>query len=94
MTPEERFERIEVNLERVGVRMDQMQITIDKQNAGIQALIVVGRTCLDSIQGLRENHERVMEEIRELRAAQKDTDEKLNILIATMEKFFQRNGKE
>ena len=84
MTPEERLDRIET--------------IIDKQNEGIQALIVVARTCLNSIQELREtqrqNHEQVMVEIRELREAQKDTDEKLNILISTIDKFFHRNGKE
>ena len=80
MTPEERLDRIER--------------TIEKQNEGIQGLIVVARTSLDSIQELREDHKQVMAEIRELREAQKATDEKLNILIDTVDRIIRRNGKE
>ncbi|MBI4475513.1 MAG: hypothetical protein HY646_22805 [Acidobacteria bacterium] len=104
MTPEERFTRIETNLERVSQRMDGMteaqarrqaqldkqlkgiheaqarhQAQLDKHLKGIQDLIVVSRTLLDSV--------------KELRDAQKDTDEKLNILIDTVDKIIRhRNG--
>jgi len=71
MDVQERFERIERNLERTGQE-------IDKQNDGIRGLIVVARTCLDSIKEMGERHEA---EIKELREAQAATDEKLNILI-------------
>ena len=75
-------------------RLDSIEGTIEKQNEGIQGLIVVARTCLDSIQELREDHKQVMAEIRELRDAQKATDDKLNILIDTVDRIIRRNGKE
>ena len=83
MAPEERFERIEAQIE--------------KQNAGIQGLIVVARTCLDSIQELREahdaDHKKATAEIDKLREAQAATDDKLNILIDTVDKTIRhRNG--
>ena len=81
MTPEERFDRIENILDR------QTQ-EIDKQNDAIRGLIVVARTCLDSFQEVRES-------IKELREAQAVTDEKLHILIATVDRIIRsRNGKE
>lgn len=83
MTPEERSERIEAQIE--------------KQNTGIQGLIVVARTCLDSIQEMREahdaDHKKAMAEIEKLREAQSATDEKLNILIDTVDRIIRhRNG--
>jgi hypothetical protein len=98
MTPEERLTRIEIVIEKQNVQ-------IEKNTAGIRDLIVVARTCLDSIQELRdvqredhqlllENHQRVMAEIDKLREAQAATDEKLNILIDTVDRIIRRNGKE
>jgi hypothetical protein len=70
-------------------RQDQ---EIEKHNEAIRGLIVVSRTCLDSIQ---EQHKRVMAEIDKLREAQAATDEKLNILIDTVERIIRRrNGSE
>ena len=74
MTPEERLDRIEAIL--------------DKHNDAIRDLIVVGRTCLNSIQEIHGS-------LKELRDAQATTDEKLNILIATVDRIIrQRNGSE
>ena len=88
MTPEERFDRIESILEKQNQQSD-------KQNAGIRDLIVVARTSLDSIHGLRESHEHMLAEIDKLREAQAATDEKLNILIDTVDRIIRRrNGKE
>jgi len=85
MTPEQRLDRIEAILDK---QTDQ----IEKQNEGIRGLIVVARTCLDSIQELRESQR---ESVKELRNAQVATDEKLNILIATVDRIIRhRNGKE
>jgi serine/threonine protein kinase len=72
---------------------------IEKQNDGIRALIAVGRTCLDSIQELRESQreslEGIREALKELRDAQASTGEKLNILISTVDRIIRhRNGKE
>ena len=62
-------------------RLDRIETTIEKHNEAIRGLIVVARTSLDSIQELRE--------------AQASTDEKLNILIATVDRIIrQRNGNE
>ena len=55
MTPEERLNRIENN--------------IDKQNEAIRSLIVVARTVLDSIKETRENHDADYKKLREAQAA-------------------------
>ena len=71
MTPEERLTRIENVLENTAEQ-------IDKHNEAIRSLILVGRTCLDSI--------------KELRVAQSATDEKLNILIDTVDRIVRREN--
>jgi hypothetical protein len=86
MTPEERFERIEN--------------VIEKQNHGIRDLVRVSRIFLDSQQEVKgqiqENAIQIQENtthIRELREAQKQTDEKLNILIDTVDRIIRHwNG--
>ena len=85
MTPEERLTKLEALME--------------KQNTGIQGLIVVGRTCLDSITEMREAHQKDYEQwtakMNELREAQAATDEKLNILINTVDRIIRhRNGNK
>jgi uncharacterized coiled-coil DUF342 family protein len=81
MTPEERHAKIEAEIE--------------KHNTAIQGLIVVGRTCLDSIRELRESHKELTVHIKELRDAQAATDEKLNILIDTVDRIIRdRNGRK
>ena len=92
MTPEERLDRIEMIIERQNQE-------VEKQNAGIRDLIVVSRTVLTSIQEMKEvhrnDHERVMREIDKLRESQAATDEKLNILIDTVDRIIRhRNGNE
>ena len=82
MTPEERFSKIES--------------VVEKQNEGIRGLIAIGRTCLESIQELREvhreDHVRLAAEIKEMREAQSVTDEKLNILIDTVDRIIRRQN--
>ena len=75
MTPEERFTKIEAQIE--------------KQNEGIQGLVVVSRTVLTSIQELRAVQHDMIEEVRELH---KHTDEKLNILIDTIDRIIRRDN--
>lgn len=92
MTPEERLDRIEKIMEK-------QTAETDKVNEAARTLITVGRTCLDSIVELREvhrqDHERAMAEIDKLREAQAATDEKLNILIDTVDRIIRhRNGAE
>ena len=100
MTPEERFERIERNLEVMGQRLDrhiefvggslqeQNQQT-EKNTAGIRDLIAVSRTALSSIQEMGQAHEK---DYQELRKAQAATDEKLNILIDTVNRIIRREN--
>jgi len=92
MTPEERFERIEKIIEE--------QRTIDKHNEAIKDLIRIGRIITDAQQvtnaQINEMHRgitRLTEDITELREAQKETDERLNILIDTVDRIVRRNGK-
>jgi hypothetical protein len=77
MTPEERLNKVEA--------------LIEKQNEGIQSLIVVARTCLDSIRELRDLQR---DDHNKLIAAQSATDEKLNILIDTVDRIIRKqNGQ-
>jgi hypothetical protein len=102
MTPEERFTRIETILrsvtEQQATTQQQLRIhgqEIEKQNEGIRGLIVVARTCLDSFTEVREGIQELRASIRELREAQATTDERLNILIETVDRIIRnRNGKE
>ena len=52
-----------------------------KIEGGIRDLIVVSRTILDSMQGLRGSVDELRASVHELREAQKHADEKLNVLI-------------
>jgi hypothetical protein len=89
MTPEERLDRIETIIEK------QTQ-EIDKQNAGIRDLIVVSRTVLTSLQEFRDvqrrDHDEWTAQMKELRDAQAATDEKLNILIDTVDRIIRRDN--
>jgi hypothetical protein len=69
---------------------------IDKQNDAIRSLIVVARTCLDSFQEIRDVQRRDREDwvtqMNELRAAQAETGEKLNILVNTVDRIIRREN--
>jgi len=79
MTPEERFDRIERNLE--------------KNTEGTRDLIVLSRTMLTSTEKVLESQKAVTEQIKELREAQAETDAKLNMLIDTLDRIIRRLGK-
>ena len=102
MTSEERLDRVEKLLVQQGE-------LIEKHQSAIRDLIVVSRTTLtsvgetrgsvqelrDSVQELRESVQELRESVQELREAQSATDEKLNILIETVDRIVRRlNGKE
>ena len=88
MSPEERLNRIEGILEKQSREIDKHNAAIDKHNAAIRDLIVASRTVLTAVE---ENSV----QIKELRDAQAATDEKLNILIDTVDRIVRnRNGKE
>lgn len=73
MTPEERFTK----MENVLAAVIESQA---KHEAAIRDLIVVSRTTLDAIGELRESQ-------KELREAQKLTEDKLHILIETVDRI-------
>jgi DNA-binding transcriptional regulator YiaG len=73
MTPEQRLDRIEAIIEKQSEE-------IDKHNMAIRDLIVVSRTVLTAVQESSV-------QIKELREAQAVTDEKLNILIDTVDRI-------
>ena len=84
MKPEERFERIERQTE--------------KNTEAMKDLIVVARSITDAqlktdgqIGELRQSIAELREAMRE---AQKETDDRLNILIDTVDRIIRRNGKE
>ena len=90
MTPEERFTKIENAIQSLIETQSEHAAQIEKQNAGIRDLIVVSRTVLTSIQQLQTVQDKMIEEVRE---AQKHTDDKLNILIDTVDRIVRnRNG--
>lgn len=89
MTPEERFARIETQIENLIVVSRAQNETLQKHNEGIQSLIVVARTVLTSIQELRTVQDKMIEEVRELH---KHTDEKLNILVDTVDRIIRRDN--
>ena len=79
--------------EEQGVKRGQ---EIDKHNDAIRSLIVVARTCLDSFQEIRDVQRKDREEwvtqMKELRAAQAETGEKLNILVNTVDRIIRREN--
>ena len=88
MTPEERLTRIENNLQAMTEQQARRDMEIDKHKEAIRSLIVVGRTCLDSIKEMRESHDADYKKLLEAQAA---TDEKLNILIDTVDRIIRRD---
>ncbi len=62
----------------------------------IKDLVVVSRTVLTSIQAMRDvhqaDHDRVTAEIHKLREAQAATEEKLNILVDTVDRIIRNRN--
>jgi hypothetical protein len=100
MTPEERFTKIENVLET----LTENHL---RHDAAIRDLIVVSRTTLNAIGELREGHKELQETSRilqvsiqklhesqiELQESQKATEDKLHVLIETVDRII-RNRKE
>jgi flagellar biosynthesis chaperone FliJ len=95
-------EQIDKHTEQIDKHTKQIKeqtAEIEKQNAGIRDLVVVSRAVLSSIQEIREvqrkDHEEWSTQMKELRDTQAATDQKLNILIDTVDRIVRRrNGKE
>lgn len=62
---------------------------IDKHNEAIRSLIVIVRSCVDSIKEDRARHERDYEEMR---AQSRATEEKLNILVDTVDRIIRHRN--
>jgi hypothetical protein len=103
MTPEERFNKIEQLLyttaeqhARQQEQLGKFGQEIEKQNEGIRSLIVVARTSLDSFKEVREqrrkDNEEWAEKMKDLRETQAEIGEKLNILIATVDRLIRREN--
>ncbi len=84
MKPEQRLDRIEKAIEKQNESIQKLIESDEKQNEAARALIVVARTCLDSIKEMRANHD---SDHRQVLAEIKQTDEKLNILITTVDRL-------
>ena len=102
MTPEERFAKIESVLQATAEQHARHSQEIEKQNDGIRSLIVVARTCLDSIKDMRESHDtdykrlsaKIDQIVSEMHESQAATEEKLNILIDTLDRIIRRDSRE
>jgi hypothetical protein len=93
MTPEERFTKIENLLATV----TENQL---RHDAAIRDLIVVSRTTLNAIaellegqKELQESHRNLQESQMGLQESQKATDEKLHILIQTVDRIIRNQQK-
>ena len=109
MTPEERFQKIENALRSVSESRARHDSEIEKNAAGIRDLIVASRTLLESQKEVtgqiresreasreahdrsREKHDRGFAELWELH---KDTDAKLNALIAEVDRIIRRDKEQ
>jgi hypothetical protein len=99
MTPEEEYKNIRNTLDRIKERLDTTPENIARHEVAIRDLVVVSRTVLTSIQEMkdvqvqdREDWTARMKGLHERKAA---TDEKLNILISTVDRIIrQRNGQK
>ena len=100
MTPEERFTRIENFLTTVAEFQARHQTEIEKNAAAIRDLVVISRTLIDShkrtegeIDKLHDSIVELRESIAELRNRQQDTDEKLHILVETVDRIIRNLNK-
>ena len=100
MTPEERFTRIENFLATVAeFQSKQAEIQarhdaeIDKHNTAIRDLIAISRTLIDSHKLTASEISQLRESIAELRDRQEATDEKLHILIETVDRIIRKLNK-
>ena len=109
MTSEERLDRVEKLLVQQGELIEKHQsairdlivvsrttlTSVGETRGSVQELRDSVQELRDSVQELRESVQELRESVQELREAQSATDEKLNILIETVDRIVRRlNGKE
>ena len=97
MTPEEQFTNLRNTLGTMAENMARHESVMARHEGAIRDLIVVSRTVLTSIQEIKDvqvnDREDWKARMNELHGAQAATDEKLNILINTVDRIIrQRNG--
>ena len=92
MTPEERFERIEADLTtaagllmQAGDRLDTVDTRLDRISARLdRAVRLAIREALDERRKRRELDTRVSQQMEDLRAAQKSTEQALKAFIDSL----------
>ena len=105
MTTEERLDRIETIIEKQNTGIRDLIVVGRLCVDSIRGCMDSIHGCADSIQGLRdihldmvkrmdEDHRTFMRHMEELREAQAETDQKLNILIDTVDRIIRRNGSK
>lgn len=94
MTPEERFTKIEnllAALTESQVRhdaiIDKQSAAIEKQHEGLQQLVLVSRTLIDSQLKVTAQISALSAEIDKLKDRQQATDDKLHALIETVDRI-------
>ena len=81
------FEKWDREAEKRDREFEKRDREIEKHNEAIRSLIIVARTVLDSIKEDRERHER---DYAEMRAQSRMTEEKLNILVETVDRIIRQ----
>ncbi|MBI4455184.1 MAG: hypothetical protein HY644_04715 [Acidobacteria bacterium] len=105
VTPEERFEKIERQLEFLAnqqtlslARVERHQQEIERHSEQIAQLgdflLKIGRLVEDLTRRTDERFRETDERFRELTEIQKRTDERLNILIGVVERYFSNGGRQ
>ena len=84
-------------IENQNAVLDKQNAVLEKHAAAIQDLIVIGRTLLDSHQQTGEQIDKLRHAIAEMgdkmRESQQATDEKLHILIETVDRIIRQMNK-
>jgi len=96
MTPEERFERMERQMEFLAQNQADLQQELLELARIVQRHVVSTearfQTVAERFQTVADQFQRVVESMESLAAAQRVTEERLNALIIIVERYFS-NGK-
>ncbi len=74
-------------------RLDRSERIVEKQNEGVKDLIRVGRIVTDAQIVTNSQINELQRAIARLTEAQKETDDRLNVLIDIADRIIRRNGK-
>ena len=73
-------------------RLDRSERIVEKQNEGVKDLIRVGRIVTDAQIVTNSQINELQRAIARLTEAQKETDDRLNVLIDIADRIIRRNG--